>query len=109
MKRHVAMKRLAVLRLAGLNVVYAKEPDSPVVISLCLLEPLADTQLRHLSTATPWNPVMVEASVEDTWHGSGFGARIDVIETMPRVPIIQPKRRLRVGLHKRRRGFLYHD
>jgi hypothetical protein len=52
---------------------------------------------------------MIEASFDDTWHGAGFGARIDVIETMPRVPIIQPKRRLKAGLYKRKRGFFSHD
>jgi hypothetical protein len=103
------MMRLAVLRLAGLDVVYAKEPHSPVVLALRLLEPLTDAQLRHLTTASPWNPVMIEASIDDTWHGAGFGARIDVIETLPRVPIIQPKRRLKVGLYKRKRGFFSHD
>jgi hypothetical protein len=52
---------------------------------------------------------MVEASVNDTWDGIGFGARIDVIETMPKVPVFNPKRRLRDGLYKRKRGFLFHD
>jgi hypothetical protein len=103
------MKRLAVLRLAGVGLVYAKELDSPVVILLRLHEPLSDQQLRHLSVAAPWSPVMIEASVDDTWHGPGFGACIEVIETMPKVPVIQPKRRLRAGLHKRRRGFFSHD
>lgn len=106
----VTIMRLAVLRLASTNVVYAKEPSSPVVLALSVLEPLSDHQLRHLSVAAPWNPVMIEAAVDDTWHNNlGFGARIFSIETMPKVPVVQPKRRLRPGVYKRKRGFLFHD
>jgi hypothetical protein len=103
------MKRFAVLRLVGVDTVYAKEPDSPVVVSLHLLEPLSDAQLRHLAIASPWNPVIVEACMDCVWDGSGFGARINVIETTPKVPLYHPKRRLREGLYKRKRGFLFHD
>jgi hypothetical protein len=101
--------RLSVLRLSGINVVYAKEQDSPVVLALHMLEPLSDLQLRHLSVAAPWNPVTVDATVDDTWHGTGFGAVIFSIETMPKVAIVPPKRHLKPGMYKRRRGFLYHD
>ena len=104
--------RLATLRLASTDLVYAKEPGSPVLLALRMLEPLSDLQLRHLSVATPWNPVMIEANVDDTLHsdGVGFGARIFLIETMPKVPIItQPRRHLRPGMYKRKRGFLFHD
>ena len=104
--------RLATLRLASTDLVYAKEPGSPVLLALRMLEPLSDLQLRHLSVATPWNPVMIEANVDDTLHSSdgvGFGARIFLIETMPKVPVIQPRRHLRPGMYKRKRGFLFHD
>lgn len=102
--------RLAVLRLASTSVVYAKEVESPVVLALFMLEPLSDLQLRHLSVAVPWNPIMVDATVANTWHaGLGFGASIHSIETMPKISLIQPKRRLRPGLYKRKRGFLFHD
>lgn len=100
--------RLAVLRLAGADLVYAKEPSSPVVLCLVLSEPLLDSQLRLLAVATPWNPVMVEACVGDAWC-QGFAATIDSIETLPKIPIVQPRRRLRMGLVKRKRGFLFHD
>lgn len=102
--------RLSVLRLASTNIAYAKENGSPVVLALCLLEPLTDLQLRHLSVATPWNPITVEAVVDDAWHdGLGFGASIVSIETLPKVAIAQPRRRLRAGIYKRKRGFLFHD
>ena len=102
--------RLAVLRLTGTDIVYAKEPSSPVVLTLFVTEPLLDSQLRLLALAAPWSPIMIEACVDDTWHaGGGFGTRIDVIETLPKIPIPQPKRRLRAGLVKRKRGFLFHD
>jgi hypothetical protein len=52
---------------------------------------------------------MIEACVDDTHDGVGFTARIDVIESLPKIPIQQPKRRLRAGLVKRKRGFLFHD
>jgi hypothetical protein len=103
------IKRLAVLRLASINLVYAKEPDSPVVLALFLLEPLSDPQLRHLAIAAPWNPVMIEVDIDNTWHGLGFGAHISVIETIPKVPAFHPRRRLKAGLHRRKRGFLFHD
>jgi hypothetical protein len=96
--------RLAVLRLVGTGLFYAKEPESPVVLALSVSEPLHDLQLKHLAVAAPWNPVMIEAFVE------GTRARIDVIEPLPpRIPVAQPKRRLRPGLVRRKRGFLSHD
>ena len=96
--------RLAVLRLVGTNLLYAKEPESPVVLALSLSEPLHDEQLKHLVVAAPWSPVMIEALVE------GTRARIDVIEPLPpRIPVVQPKRRLRTGLVRRKRGFLSYD
>jgi hypothetical protein len=102
--------RLAALRLANCNVLYAKEPNSPVVLALFMLEPLSDAQLRHLSVASPWNPVMIDADVDYSWHeGYGFGASISSIETLPRIAIIPPKRHLRPGVYKRKRGFLFHD
>jgi hypothetical protein len=103
------IKRLAVLRLASTNLVYAKEPESPVVLALFLLEPLSDPQMRHLAIAAPWSPVMIEVEIDNTWHGLGFGARISVIETMPKIQTFQPRRRLKAGLYKRKRGFLFHD
>jgi hypothetical protein len=101
--------RLAVLRLAGTDVVYAKEPSSPVVLALSITEPLLDSQLRLLALAAPWSPIMIEACLDDTHNGVGFRARIDVIETLPKIPIPQPRRRLKAGLVKRKRGFLFHD
>jgi hypothetical protein len=101
--------RLAALRLTGTSVLYAKEPSSPVVLVLSIVEPLMDSQLRLLSLAAPWSPVVIEACVDDTHDGVGFTARIDVIESLPKIPIQQPKRRLRAGLVKRKRGFLFHD
>ena len=101
--------RLAVLRLVSSDILYAKEPDSPVILALRMLEPLSDLQLRHLAVASPWSPVVVDADVEDSWRGDGFGARVFSIETLPRVSVIQPKRRLREGHYKRKRGFLFHD
>ena len=106
--RHIIM-RLAVLRMASTDLVYAKEPTSPVVLALRMTDPLSDLQVRHLSVAAPWNPIMVEAVVDDAWGGSGFGASISSIETLPRIPLVQPKRRLREGQFKRKRGFLFHD
>jgi hypothetical protein len=103
------MVRLAVLRLASVGVLYAKEIESPVVMALVMLEPLSDLQLRHLANASPWAPVMVEASVDDKWHNPGFGACISFVETLPKIPAIPPKKRLRNGLIKRKRGFLFHD
>jgi hypothetical protein len=100
--------RLAALRLAGTDMVFAKEPSSPVVLCLVLTEPLVDSQLRLLAMATPWSPVMIEACVADALN-QGFAATIDTIETLPKIPIVQPRRRLRTGLVKRKRGFLFHD
>ena len=104
-----SMRRLAVLKLSGTALLYVKEPSSPVVIALSLIEPLSDTQLRHLSVAAPWNPIMVDAFVDDTLHGEGFAARIDSIDILPKLAIQQPKRRMRAGLVKRKRGYLFHD
>ena len=101
--------RLAVLRMASVDLVYAKEPTSPVVLALRMLDPLSDLQIRHLAVAAPWNPIMVEAVVDDVWRGPGFGASISSIETLPRIPLVKPKRRLREGQFKRKRGFLFHD
>jgi hypothetical protein len=95
--------RLAALRLVGTDTLYAKEPKSPVVLALSLTEPLSDQQLKHLAIAAPWSPVMIEACVE------GSSARIDVVEPLPRIQPLPPKRRLRAGLSKRKRGFLSHD
>ena len=108
------MVRLAVLRLASIGLLYAKEPGSPVVLALVMLEPLSDLQLRHIANASPWAPVMIEASVDDIWHGAtttagGFGAHVHFVETLPKIPAIQPKKRMKDGLFKRKRGFLFHD
>ncbi len=101
--------RLTALRLTCTSILYAKEPSSPVVLVLCIFEPLMDSQLCLLSLAAPWSPVMIEACVDDTHDGVGFTARINVIETLPNIPIPQPKRCMRAGLVKRKRGYLFYD
>jgi hypothetical protein len=107
---YLSMVRLAVLRLASIGMLYAKEDDSPVVLALIMLEPLSDLQLRCIANASPWAPVMIEASVDDIWHhrsggggtSSGFGARVHSVE--PRIipttttTTIRPKNRLKDGL-----------
>ena len=103
------MVRLVVLRLSSARMLYAKEVGSPVVLALVMLEPLSDPQLRHIANASPWAPVVIEATIDDTWLYPGFGANVTFVETMPKIPIIAPKKRLRDGLFKRKRGFLSHD
>ena len=104
----LSMVRLAVLRLASIGMLYAKEDDSPVVLALIMLEPLSDLQLRCIANASPWAPVMIEASVDDIWHhrsggggtSSGFGARVHSVEPriIPTTTTIRQKNRLKDGL-----------
>ena len=82
------MVRLVVLRLSSARMLYAKEVGSPVVLTLVMLEPLSDPQLRHIANASPWAPVVIEATIDDTWLYPGFGANVTFVETMPKIPII---------------------
>jgi hypothetical protein len=104
--------RLAVLRLADLDTLYAKEPGSPVVMALRPETPLFDAQIKRLVVATPWNPVMIEANV-GRWQESikAFPAEIQTVESAPKPPTTGRHRR-RVppqSLLRQFRGFIAHD
>ena len=102
----MVLKPFHALRLATTTSLYVKEPTSPVCLSLRLTEPLSANQIRHLSLASPWNPIAIEAHVDDEWRDGGFGAAVEVIHLMPRLPVQKNvSRKLRAGMHKRQRVF----
>jgi hypothetical protein len=104
--------RLAVLRLADLETLYAKEPTSPVVMAIRPTPPLCDAQITRLVAATPWNPVMIEADVDlSTWQeNSAFRAEIQTVESAPKIKHTHHKRRVPPqALLRQFRGFVSHD
>ena len=109
----MSMRCLAVLRMANLKTLYAKEPSAPVILALRPSPPLSDAQLRRLAVAVPWEPVMVEVIInEAAWDETDntFEAEFACIETMPKIkPIANPQRPVPQGLTKRVRCFLSHD
>ena len=104
--------RLAVLRLADLNTLYAKEPTSPVVMAIKPTPPLFDAQVTRLATATPWNPVMIEANVDlNNWQeNNAFLAEVQTVESAPKLKNHKHKRRVPPqSLLRQFRGFIAHD
>ena len=100
------LKPFHALRLATTNSLYVKESASPVCLSLRITEPLSPNQIRHLSLASPWNPIAIEARVDDEWRDGGFGASVEVIHIMPKLPVQKSVwRRLRSGAQKRKKVF----
>ena len=100
------LKPFHALRLATTNSLYVKESASPVCLSLRITEPLSPNQIRHLSLASPWNPIAIEARVDDEWRDGGFGASVEVIHIMPKLPVQKNVwRRLRPGAQKRKKVF----
>ena len=86
--------RLAVLRLCAIDKLTAKEPSEPCVFVIQPSDPLTDAQLRLLVTASPWRPVMVEATLGRWDHeANAFEADITTIETMPAIPLMPKARR----------------
>jgi hypothetical protein len=102
------MPRFVAIRLSNISTLHVKEPNSPVVISLHLPEPLSDAQLRHLSITSPLNPVFVEASVGG-WNNESktFDSVVSTIEVYPQAKAPPPSRKLRAV--KRKRGYAFHD
>ncbi len=100
--------RLAVMRLANLDTIYAKEPSSPVVLAIRPTPPLSDAQIRRLTTATPWNPVMIEAEVDfDHWENAAFCAEVQTVESAPKPVLPKPRRRVPPqAVFKQYRGFI---
>jgi len=99
------LNRMAVLRLDNARTLVAKQPESPVVLTLVLKENLSAEQMRRLCVATPYEPVMVTAKVSDKWNGHGFHAEIVEIEVMCRSEQrVKQTRSARAGLVKRKRG-----
>ena len=87
--------RLAVLRLCNLDRLVVKEPYNPCVFIVRPSDPLADAQLRRLVTASPWNPIMTEATV-GAWDATEgvFDVEIHTIELMPKIaPPPKPRRK----------------
>ena len=94
------------LRLVTTKSLYVKESTSPVCLSLRITEPLSPNQILHLSLASPWNPIAIEAHVDSEWRDGGFGASVEVIHIMPKLPVQKNvRRRLRPGMNKRKRVF----
>lgn len=85
------MPRYAVLRLLTTRRILAK--DGPCAFVLEPADPLADAQLRMLAVATPWNPVMMEAT-DPVWDGRAFVADVTSIESQPRPPPMPKSRRV---------------
>ena len=99
--------RFAVLRQCTLSKLVVKEPNEPYVLILKPSEPLADAQLRHLVTASPWNPVMIEATLGPWDPVDGFfEAEIHTIEIMPKVPP-PPKPRRKCDARKQHSRMLH--
>ena len=86
--------RLAVLRLCAVDRLAAKEPNEPCVFVIRPSDPLTDAQLRRLVAASPWKPIMVEATL-GRWdqEANTFEADITTIETMPAAPLMPKARR----------------
>ena len=107
------LTRLAALRLARLDALYAKEPSNGVFLALRPAPPLCDAQVARLALAAPWNPVMIEANVDfEKWNeeDNTFEAEIVMVETAPKIQARKPKRRVPPqSLLKQYRGFLSHD
>lgn len=83
---------MLVLRVDGTRSVWAKAHESPVLMHLILEEPLSEEQLRHLTMASPWNPIPVEGRV-GPWLQDGFAATIDEISVLqPPRPPKRPRR-----------------
>lgn len=104
--------RLSVLRLASLDVLYAKEPSDPVVLALRPSPPLSDAQIRRLALAAPWNPVLIEAEVDfSRWDAKNntFEAEILTVETVAKAQKQLKRRVPQQTLLKQYRGFLSHD
>ena len=99
--------RLVVLRQINLDKLVVKEPYSPCVLLIRPSEPLTDAQLRRLVTATPWNPVAMDATIGawDSREGV-FETEIHSIELMPKIP--QPlKSRRRSDARKQHASLLH--
>jgi len=104
--------RLAVLRLADLDTLYAKEPTSPVVMAIKPTPPLFDAQITRLVAATPWSPVMIEANVDfnDWERNKAFRAEVQTVESAPKPKNHKHKRRVPPqSLLRQFRGFIAHD
>ena len=99
------MRRYAALRLARADLLIVKEPSEPCALALRPTEPLCDAQIRRLALATPWNPVMIQASV-GRWDTNAFEADIHTIESQIRFPEI-PKPRRPIHARKQNKRFLH--
>jgi hypothetical protein len=79
--------------------------DSPVTLTLILEEAPSEPQLRLLSLASPFTPVIITARIDTCcWNGKGFSAVIDTIESPPPKPSAPNKRKMRQNLAVRKRG-----
>lgn len=107
----MTVSRLAALRLTSIDTLTVKEPSLPVAYRLNITEPLSNAQLNRLVLATPWKPMMIEATVGE-WNDDtkSFDASIEVIESQPKIPTPKLKKNtLKWGHVKRKRGFVAYD
>ena len=98
------MQRLVVIRLHDLYTCVAKAADSPVVSILRFTDPLSEPQLRILSLATPFAPVVVTANVSDDWVCGAWRAELVTVESPVKMPVVSKKRKIRAGVAVRKRG-----
>ena len=103
-------RRLTALRLVKIDILIVKESLTPVAYMLKITEPLTDAQLKRLTLATPWAPVIIEACV-GAWdeNAAWFDASISLIETQSKIAAAKHKKTLQWGQVKRQRGFISHD
>ena len=105
--------RLSALRLAKLSTLYAKEPYDGVVLALRPTPPLSDAQVARLALAAPWNPVMIEVTVDfERWDATDntFEAEVVMVESAPKIQQGKLKRRVPPqSLLKQYRGYWSHD
>ena len=98
------MQRLVVIRLHDLYTCVAKAEKSPVVSIIRFTDPLSEPQLRILSLATPFAPVVITANVSDDWVCGAWRAELVTVESPVKMPVFGRKRRVRVGVAVRKRG-----
>jgi len=80
------------LRLEDSFHIWVKEEGSPVLMRLRLLERLTRPQIRHVSLASPFNPMKVDVVI-GAWNGTSFWATLgDIHCPVPRAAIGRRRR-----------------
>ena len=102
--------RFAAMKLIAHDTLLVKETANPVAFKLHITDPLTAAQMGMLALASPYKPLIITVETGQ-WNDAlqAMDAKIDTIESHPKIPPLKHRSVLRWGLVKRKRGYLYHD